>query len=334
LLYFNELNAEQRRIFVDVEQAYSVYRDALEEERRYRGTVEWRERSGKDYLYRRTSSRVARSLGPRSPETENTYRQFNEHKAAAKERLKSLSAELERRGRFARTAGLARVPVVITKLSELLENEPALQNRVSLVGTNALYAYEARAGIRIVSEILATQDADVLWDSRQQMAIAGNLTRGGFIGLLRRVDPTFKRVERQAFRAANSRSYLVDLITAQHDIRDDPEKVRMAQTLPDELVATEMKELQWLISAPKMRQLVIGEDGRPVMMTVPDPRAFALHKEWLSRQLHRDPLKRPRDKEQAIAVAQLVADYLPDLPMSADMLRMFPAEIRGDSELM
>lgn len=296
--------------------------------------MEWRDRFGKKYLYRRTSSRVARSLGPRSPETENTFRQFNEHEAVAQERLKSLSAELERRGRFARTADLARVPPVITKLSELLENEPALQNRVSLVGTNAFYAYEARAGIRIVSEILATQDADVLWDSRQQLALAGNLTREEFIGLLRRVDSTFKRVERQPFRATNSRSYLVDLITAQHDVRDDSEQLRMARTLPDELVAAEMKELQWLISASKMRRLVIGEDGRPVMMTVSDPRAFALHKEWLSRQPHRDPLKRPRDKEQAIAVAQLVADYLPDLPMSADMLRMFPAEIRSDSGLM
>jgi hypothetical protein len=34
------------------------------------------------------------------------------------------------------------------------------------LGTNALYAYEARAGVFFDRGLLATQDVDVLWDSR------------------------------------------------------------------------------------------------------------------------------------------------------------------------
>ncbi len=46
---------------------------------------------------------------------------------------------------------------------------------------------------------------------------------------------------------------------------------------------------------------------------VPDPRAFALHKAWLSQQPTRDPLKKPRDLAQAKAVAQLVREQMPHL---------------------
>jgi hypothetical protein len=48
-------------------------------------------------------------------------------------------------------------------------------------------------------------------------------------------------------------------------------------------------------------------------MRVPDPRAFALHKAWLSGLPTREPLKKPRDLAQARAVAQLVQDDTPQL---------------------
>lgn len=41
-----------------------------------------------------------------------------------------------------------------------------------------------------------------------------------------------------------------------------------------------------------------------------DPRAFALHKLWVSRQNSREAIKRRRDAEQARAVAMLAADHL------------------------
>jgi hypothetical protein len=48
-------------------------------------------------------------------------------------------------------------------------------------------------------------------------------------------------------------------------------------------------------------------------MRVPDPRAFALHKAWLSGLPTREPLKKPRDLAQARAVVQLVQDDTPQL---------------------
>ncbi len=57
------------------------------------------------------------------------------------------------------------------------------------------------------------------------------------------------------------------------------------------------------------------------MMQVPDPRAFVLHKAWLSQQPGREAVKRPRDKGQAKIVTAIVGQYLPQFPFSKEQLR-------------
>jgi len=79
-----------------------------------------------------------------------------------------------------------------------------------------------------------------------------------------------------------------------------------------DLMAAEIKSLHWLISAPKFHQVVIGEDGFPAAMVVPDPRAFAVHKLWISRQKDRDVIKKKRDRSQALALGKLIFQYLPE----------------------
>jgi len=51
------------------------------------------------------------------------------------------------------------------------------------------------------------------------------------------------------------------------------EQARLNKALPG---------LQWLLNSPKLDAVAIDEDGWPVPMRVPDPRAFALHKAWLA----------------------------------------------------
>ena len=67
-------------------------------------------------------------------------------------------------------------------------------------------------------------------------------------------------------------------------------------------------------------------------MTVPDPRAFALHKFWLSGQPDREPLKKQRDRGQALAVAQLVIQHLPQYAFRKAKLKMFPKDILDEAQ--
>jgi hypothetical protein len=102
-----------------------------------------------------------------------------------------------------------------------------------------------------------------------------------------------------------------------------------------DLRAADIENLDWYLSAPKLRRIIIGEDGFPAPFTVPDPRVFALHKLWLSKQAGRDPLKRPKDREQAFLVAELVVRYMPHSRFSMRELRMLPLEVAQlSSELL
>jgi len=56
-----------------------------------------------------------------------------------------------------------------------------------------------------------------------------------------------------------------------------------------------------------------------VPMRVPDPRAFALHKAWLSGLPTRESIKKPRDLDQARAVAQLVLEQMPQLSFDSTL---------------
>ena len=99
----------------------------------------------------------------------------------------------------------------------------------------------------------------------------------------------------------------------------------------DDLMAVESKNIQWLVSAPKFDQIVIGEDGFPATMVVPDPRAFAVHQIWLSNQMDRDAVKKKRDRYQALAVCKLILQYLPENEIKKKDLRMFPAAIIAEA---
>jgi hypothetical protein len=99
-----------------------------------------------------------------------------------------------------------------------------------------------------------------------------------------------------------------------------------------DLVAIEVPGLQWLLNSPKLEAVAVDEDGWPVPMRVPDPRAFAMHKAWLSGLPEREPLKKPRDLAQAQSVAQLVVEHLPHLSFDStltslhgDVRKMLPA---------
>jgi hypothetical protein len=94
-----------------------------------------------------------------------------------------------------------------------------------------------------------------------------------------------------------------------------------------DLVATEVPGLQWLLNSPKIEVVAIDEDGWPVPIRAPDPRAFALHKAWLSGLPNREPLKKPRDLDQARAVARLVQEQMPQLPFEST-LRSLHGDVR------
>jgi len=73
--------------------------------------------------------------------------------------------------------------------------------------------------------------------------------------------------------------------------------------------------------------MVLCADGIPFRMIVPEPRTFALHKLWVSRQDSRNPLKSVKDAARARIVAKLAQRHL-RLPLSAKEMPWLPTTLR------
>ena len=327
-----ELNNDQRRELINTRQRFEALRRADARLSAYRGSMVWSRTKGADYLLRSyyddaTSARRQRSLGVRGKETERKKAEFDAGRVEAKTRYEAAREVMTRQAAINRALGLGRVPLLGAKIIRALDDAGLLGNGLRIIGTNALYAYEAAAGVFIDPELATTEDIDLLFDSRAALRFVATeeVAERGLIGLLRRVDRSFEKTS-QSFRAANDEGYLVDLVKP---LREPPwreDRAELAENSND-LTAVEIEGLTWLENAPSFEAIAIDERGGPLRMITVDPRAFAAHKLWVSRQPARDPLKRVRDEAQARALAKLVATRLEHLVYQANELEMLPRAV-------
>lgn len=208
-----------------------------------------------------------------------------------------------------------------------LDDFGLLGSGIRVLGTNAIYAYEAVAGVRVDPSLATTEDIDLLFDARAGLTFVadGEVPEASLLKILKRLDTSFVRMP-DRFRAANRDGYLVDLIKPEErpPWKAAPERVGSD---PDDLTAIAIEGLAWLQNSPAFEAVAIDEKGKPVRIVAPDPRAWAVHKLWLSQRVDRQPVKRQRDAAQAKVVAALVAQYLTHLPFEANQLRMLPKEL-------
>jgi hypothetical protein len=325
---FHELTADQARVFIDSEQTYQAYCHARNLASSYRGSMHWKTVGDRKYLYKvRNSRSPAKSLGPESIETRQIYQEFSSGKLKASERLALITQKLKNQARLCKAVRINRAPSIVTSILRQMDLAGILGKNLIVIGTNALFAYEAAASGQFSSDIMITTDVDFMWDSRTKLILTGDvddLKKDGFIGLLKKVDSSFDPVYKRGFRAVNKSGFFVDLVKPVPPI-DENESDQIGSE--DKIWASESPSLKWLASCQKFSQIVIGNDGFPAPLIAPDPRAFALYKLWLSRQPDREPIKKERDRLQAIAVAKLIIQRLSHLQFLENELRAFPDEI-------
>lgn len=322
---FPSLKSEQIRQTIDTEQVFAEWRatNALMDHS-FKGAMSWKTVAGRDYLYRK-HHQAWKSLGARSPTTEEAYEQFHRGREQAKTRLAALSQRLDEHAAVNRAMQIGRMPQLTARLLRSLDRAGLMEAVLEVVGTNALFVYERLGGVRFDSGILATEDIDLLFDSRTRLRLVAMDGRpSGLLKILQAVDRSFMSVNQSSFRAANKDGFLVDLKTPH---RGDPMRPAPRNQIgedADDLEAVEIEGLQWLVSSPKVEAVVIDERGYPVRCISPDPRSFAVHKHWLAGRDDRDPLKRIRDEAQAKAVAELVDTHMPHLKFDDPALGAIP----------
>lgn len=269
---------------INAEQALQSFRNTALRARAYRGSMVWRMKNGADYFVKVDINANQRGMGSRTPDSERTYAEFWASKRATEAALavaKSMITDTERVNKALRVGRCSNMVIAI--LSAI--RKANLSDHFMVIGTNALYAYEAQAGVRF---------EDDLWDFRKTLSLAASteIKKESLLGVLKKADPTFSLLGDQWCGATNASGYLVYLV-----------KRCPKQFFPNEndFWAAKIHNMDWLISAPKFQQVVIGTNGKFAEMVAPDPRAFVLFKTWMGEL----------DLKQARAVAQLIGNRLP-----------------------
>jgi hypothetical protein len=273
---FIELNADQRREAINTQQRFQALREARARARGYRGSMVWAKARGQEYLSRAGYDKLGRrrqsSLGRRSDETERVKAEFERGREVAKDRLYGLEQVMERQSAVNRALALGRMPRIAARILRVLDDSGLLERGIRVIGTNAIYAYEAAAGVHFDPGLMATEDIDFLLDSRARLAFVATdqLEAASLLRMLQRVDKSFTRTE-QAFRAANRDGYVVDLVKALRNPPWSERRVAIGDD-PNDLAAVEIEGLSWLESAPPFEATVIDERGEPLRLVTADPR--------------------------------------------------------------
>lgn len=310
---FTELSNAQAKQFLDAVSAQESLDLAVRQSSDYRGGMHWKKVGDKEYLYK-THDRLgnAKSCGPRSPETERIYSEFMRRKADLTERVRSLKEVSSVHARVNAALRLGAVPNEVADVCIALNEAALLGGVLTVIGTNAMYAYGYLGGVKFPGDILATTDVDLLWNHKTKLSLAATaeVSRSGLLGVLKRADKSYEADPLNPFRARAKSGFMVDLI---RQMPAPPWAEEPDRFFQNDLVATDIQGVQWLISAPRIEQPVVAVDGRVFSMRVPDPRAFAIYKLWLSKQDTREPLKKGRDLAQAREVFSLIEQRLPHL---------------------
>ena len=258
-------------------------------------------------------------LGRRSDKTEEIIESFRNAKQQIKERLKNLKEKLKRDAKLNKIEDIARAPKELVALFHKI-NELNLDDKLIVIGTNSLYAYEAKAGIMIEEAHLATHDIDILNRKDKGISFMFNVLSetSTALELLQSIDKSFYQSPKVPYRFINKDAIWIELIVPS---AGKIQKSTQSDFLSD-VTPLAMEGLQWIENARLFKETIIGLDGRSANITTIHPLEYAIYKNWLGQREDRDFLKHTRDIEQSKLVTKIITEYMPNIDLPKEILDM------------
>ncbi len=312
---FDPFSDEQARALINLEQRYRVWIEAERTLAALPYDLRRKEVDGRHYLYEiHDRGGNGRSLGPWSPDNARKFDAYRETKTAAKARRDNTRTLVEESARLCRAL---RLPLLASQAGEILreaDRRDLLGSHVLVVGTNAMAAYAVEAGGFLRDAPDETNDFDMAWSATHRSKEEQTLWN-----LLKAVDPTYTVNTERPFQALNAKAYEVEILVA------PSRAATMFRT--DKPQPVPLPEQEWLLLGRPVDHVVPTRDGNAARIVAPDPRWFALHKLWMSRQAKRNPLKRRKDEAQGRALLDAVAKAMPQYPLDEEFAAAQPAEL-------
>ena len=309
-----ELPADATRQYIDAVATFEAYEEALAEAAKVRGGM-YSARGpmaapDDAYLVRTTASGSEKSLGRRSPETEAMYASFRQRKELAELRRDGLKASLSKNKRMNRALRVGRVaPIIVDILNRLAVTKLGEHFAWSAPTHSTLTNRRRALSLKTMRWRHATLTCFGMSEKRVAFATALSKVDMSMLGVLQKVDPTFRIRNSKKYTAVNKDGFEVDIIRREQAI-GDPHPIRLSNDNEDFWVA-QAPRAQELLDSPPFSAVIVATNGDMARMNTLDPTAFVRFKQWMSALPERDPLKRRRDALQAKAVEEVVQEYLP-----------------------
>ena len=262
------------------------------------GTFAKKTVKGRRYWYFRVQGKE-RYVGP---ESDDLLKRIETHR-------KQRSDERQRRTIVAmlKSAGLPSPTPQLGEILRTLARAGVFRLRACVVGTQAYGCYAGILGLRLPGGSLATQDLDIAQFRSISVAISEDERLGALIEVLRQADPSFRPLskalgEGKPVAYVNSRKYKVEVLTPNRGPdRDD------AMQLPAiGSYAHPFRFLDFLIY-DAIPAVVLHGPG--VLVNVPAPERYAVHKLIVSYRRQKDAAKVMKDRAQAAQLISALWEY-------------------------
>lgn len=248
---------------------------------------------GRRYWYFQTSKANGRRQTYVGPETPELLDRISAHKATRGyfRDQRSLVATLVRSGNLPRPLPL------IGDVVGALAAAGAFRLRGVLVGTVAYQTYAAMLGVRLPASMVQTEDVDVAQSAEVSAAI-GDTTRP-MADVLREVDASFRPVPhidpRRAVSYSAASGLRVDFLTPNRG-----RETEAPQPLP--ALGTDAQPLRFLDFLIRDPEPAVLLHGAGILVSVPAPQRYALHKLIVAQRRREGSAKREKDRFQAQAL--------------------------------
>lgn len=257
---------------------------------------------GRRYWYFQASSAGGRGQKYVGPETPELLGRIAAHRAARtwQRDQRSLVATLVRVGNFPTPRK------DVGELAAALADAGVFRLRGVLVGTVAYQTYPAMLGVRLPVALVQTEDVDVAQFADVSEAM-GDATRP-MLEVLREVDSSFRPVPH--IDPGRTLSYIaasglrVEFLAPNRG-RNTEEPLHLPALGTD---AQPLRFLDFLIRDPEPAVLLYGTG---VLVSVPAPQRFALHKLIVARRRREESGKREKDLRQARALLDTLVERRP-----------------------
>lgn len=257
---------------------------------------------GRRYWYFQLSTdngRIQRYVGPETPEL---LTQIEHHKEARDD-------ERERRALVAalvRSFRLPRPKIEIGNVLEALAKAGVFRLRGVLVGTVAYQTYPAMLGVALPNPSLQTNDIDIA--QFEDLSVALTDQTQSIFNVLKKADETFRAVpttHRDRVTSYVAKDGLrVEFLTPNTGPETDaPRSLPALQT-----DAQPLRFLDFLIYEPEQAVVLHGPG---ILVLVPSPQRYAVHKLIISRRRRGGNIKRDKDVQQAEALLKILTDKRP-----------------------